>query len=92
MREHRPSLLRSACTVLTVLAYVVQNSPIFRWYFNTVLVSLVITFISILVSLMCAYALSILEFRGNGLINIWLLLGFMIPFGAMVIPLFMLMN
>ena len=73
-------------------AYVIENSPIFRWYFNTVLVASVITVISILVSLMCAYALSIMEFKGKGLINVWLLLGFMIPFGAMVIPLFMLMN
>jgi multiple sugar transport system permease protein len=77
---------------LEAFAYVIQNSPIFRWYFNTVLVALVITFFSILFSLMCAYALSILEFKGKGLINIALLLGFMIPFGAMVIPLFMLMN
>ncbi|MGC2580217.1 MAG: carbohydrate ABC transporter permease, partial [Terrimicrobiaceae bacterium] len=77
---------------LEAFTYVIQNSPIFRWYFNTVLVSLVITLVSILVSLMCAYALSILEFKGKGLINVWLLLGFMIPFGAMVIPLFMLMN
>jgi multiple sugar transport system permease protein len=73
-------------------AYVIENSPIFRWYFNTILVASVITVVSILVSLMCAYALSIMEFKGKGLINIWLLLGFMIPFGAMVIPLFMLMN
>ena len=73
-------------------AYVIENSPIFRWYFNTVLVASVITVVSILVSLMCAYALSIMEFKGKGLINVWLLLGFMIPFGAMVIPLFMLMN
>ncbi len=132
MKENRSSILRSACTVLTVImalawlfplywivatafteetatialpptflpfppdleafTYVIQNSPIFRWYFNTVLVSLVITVISIFVSLMCAYALSRLEFKGKGLINVWLLLGFMIPFGAMVIPLFMLMN
>jgi multiple sugar transport system permease protein len=73
-------------------AYIIQNSPIFRWYFNTVLVALVVSFFSILFSLMCAYALSILEFKGKGLINIALFLGFMIPFGAMVIPLFMLMN
>jgi multiple sugar transport system permease protein len=73
-------------------AYVIENSPIFRWYFNTILVASVITVVSIFVSLMCAYALSIMEFKGKGLINVSLLLGFMIPFGAMVIPLFMLMN
>ena len=41
---------------------------------------------------MCAYALSCIEFRGKFLINLALLVGFMLPFGAMAIPLFMLMN
>jgi multiple sugar transport system permease protein len=77
---------------LEAFTYIIQNSPIFRWYLNTILVALVITVFSILFSLMCAYALALLEFRGKTLINILLLLGFMIPFGAMVIPLFMLMN
>src|SRR4030095_12828858 len=42
--------------------------------------------------LMCAYALSRLEFKGKALINLALLIGFMLPFGAMAIPLFMLMK
>jgi len=46
-------------------AYVIQNSPIFRWYFNTVLVSVSVSFFSILFSLMCAYALSLLNLTGN---------------------------
>ncbi|HEY5747224.1 MAG TPA: hypothetical protein VIU12_14175, partial [Chryseolinea sp.] len=33
---------------LEAFTYVIQNSPIFRWYFNTVVVALVITAISIL--------------------------------------------
>jgi multiple sugar transport system permease protein len=73
-------------------AYVIQNSPIFRWYFNTVLVSVSVTFFSILFSLMCAYALSRLEFNGKRLIYAGLLVGFMLPFGALAIPLFMQMN
>ena len=72
--------------------YVIQNSPIFRWYLNTVLVSAVITFFSITCALMCAYALSLLDFKGKGLINLALMIGFMLPFGAVAIPLFMLMN
>jgi multiple sugar transport system permease protein len=72
--------------------YVIQNSPIFRWYLNTILVSAVITFFSIFCALMCAYALSLLDFKGKGLINLALLIGFMLPFGAVAIPLFMLMN
>ncbi len=72
--------------------FVIQNSPIFRWYLNTVLVSALITFFSILCALMCAYALSLVEFNGKRLIYWALLVGFMLPFGAMAIPLFMLMN
>jgi multiple sugar transport system permease protein len=41
---------------------------------------------------MCAYALSVVEFKGKRLIYWALLVGFMLPFGAMAIPLFMLMN
>ncbi len=72
--------------------YVIQNSPIFRWYLNTVIVSVSVTFSSILFSLMCAYALSRLEFKGKRLIYAALLVGFMLPFGALAIPLFMQMN
>jgi multiple sugar transport system permease protein len=72
--------------------FVMQNSPIFRWYANTILVSAVITFFSILCALMCAYALSLLQFKGKRLVYWALLVGFMLPFSAMAIPLFMLMN
>jgi multiple sugar transport system permease protein len=72
--------------------YVIQNSPIFRWYMNTIAVSVAVTILTILFSLMCAYALSRLEFFGKAVIYWALLVGFMLPFGALVIPLFMLMN
>ena len=62
--------------------YVIQNSPVFRWYLNTILVSAVITVVSISCALMCAYALSRIEFKGKFLINLALLVGFMLPFGA----------
>jgi multiple sugar transport system permease protein len=72
--------------------YVFQNSPFIRWYANTVLVSVIVTFFSILFALMCAYALSQLEFNGKRLVYWSLLIGFMLPFGAMAVPLFMMMN
>jgi ABC-type glycerol-3-phosphate transport system permease component len=56
--------------------YVIQNSPVFRWYLNTIVVSAVITVVSISCALMCAYALSRIEFRGKFLINLALLVGF----------------
>jgi multiple sugar transport system permease protein len=73
-------------------AYVIQNSPIFRWYLNTVIVSVSVTFFSILFSLMCAYALSRVEFKGKRVVYGSLLVGFMLPFGALAVPLFMQMN
>ncbi len=72
--------------------YVIQNSPIFRWYLNTVIVSAVVTVFSVVLSLMCGYALSRLEFAGKRFVYWLLLLGFMLPFSAMAIPLFMTMN
>jgi multiple sugar transport system permease protein len=41
---------------------------------------------------MCAYALSRLEFKGKRVIYVSLLVGFMLPFGALAVPLFMQMN
>ena len=73
-------------------AYVIQNSPIFRWYLNTVIVSVSVTSVSILFSLMCAYALSRLEFKWKRVLYGSLLVGFMLPFGALAVPLFMQMN
>jgi multiple sugar transport system permease protein len=73
-------------------AYVFQNSPFLRWYANTIFVSLSVTFFSTLFALFCAYALSRLEFPGRRIIYSALLVGFMLPFSAMAIPLFMNMN
>lgn len=72
--------------------YVLQNSPFIRWYINTIFVSVTVTFFCILFALMCAYALSQLEFIGRRLIYTALLVGFMLPFSALAVPLFMMMN
>jgi multiple sugar transport system permease protein len=72
--------------------YVIQNSPFFRWYLNTVVTSVSVTVLCILFSLMCAYALSRLEFPGRRLLYAALLIGFMIPFATMAVPLFMFMT
>jgi multiple sugar transport system permease protein len=72
--------------------YVLQNSPFIRWYINTIVVSVTVTFFCILFALMCAYALSQLDFKGRRLIYTALLVGFMLPFSALAVPLFMMMN
>lgn len=77
---------------LDAFFYVLQNSPFIRWYVNTIVVSVTVTFFSILFALMCAYALSQLEFKGRRLVYWALLIGFMLPFSAVAVPLFMMMN
>jgi multiple sugar transport system permease protein len=72
--------------------YVIENSPFFRWYLNTVTTAVGVTVLCVLCSIMCAYALSRLEFRGRKLLYAALLVGFMLPFATMAVPLFMFMT
>lgn len=72
--------------------YILANSPILRWYANSVITSLVITALVLVLALLCAYALSQLEFPGKPWLYWIILAGFMIPFQASIVPLFMLMN
>ena len=72
--------------------YVLQTSPFIRWYLNTIFVSVTVTFFSILFALMCGYALSQLKFPGRKVVYTSILVGFMLPFGALAVPLFMMLN
>ena len=73
-------------------AEVLQTSALPRWYFNSVYTSIVITLAVLLLGILCAYALSQIDFPGKSLLFWSLLAGFMLPFDAMIVPLFMLMN
>lgn len=81
----RPATLESYAAVLTT-----GNLP--RWYFNSVVTSLVITLVTLLLSAMAAYAFSQLHFPGRNLVFWFSLLGFMLPFEALLVPLYKLMN
>ncbi len=76
----------------TAYSYVLTNSPILRWYVNSAVTSLLITFFVLLFAMLCAYAVSQLEFPGKKWFFWFVLAGFMIPFQASIIPLFMFMN
>ncbi len=73
-------------------SYVLLNSPILRWYVNSAVTSVIITVAVVLLAMLCAYAISQLEFPGKNLVFWIILAGFMIPFQASIIPLFMFMN
>jgi len=72
--------------------YIIQNSPILNWYVNSVVTSVLITLFVLLLALLCAFALSQLAFPGKHWLYWLILAGFMIPFQASIVPLFMLMN
>lgn len=76
----------------TAYTYIIQNSPILHWYVNSIVTSVLITFFVLLLALLCAFALSQLEFPGKPWLYWIILAGFMIPFQASIVPLFMLMN
>ncbi|MDX2004767.1 MAG: carbohydrate ABC transporter permease [Meiothermus sp.] len=72
--------------------YIVQNSPILHWYVNSIVTSLLITFLVLILALLCAFALSQLDFPGKGWLYWVILAGFMIPFQASIVPLFLQMQ
>jgi multiple sugar transport system permease protein len=70
--------------------FVVFESPLLRWYLNSAIVGLGTTFLVILLCMMCAYAISQLEFPGKNILYWLLLAGFMIPGQALIVPLYQL--
>ena len=79
---------------LTFDAYrtVLTESGLLRWYWNSVFTGVIITFVVVLLCMMCAYAISQLSFPGKNLLFWTLLAGFMIPGQALTVPQFILMN
>ena len=79
---------------LTFDAYVsvLQQSLILRWYWNSVFTALAITALVIALCMICAYAISQLDFPGKTFLYWLFLAGFMIPAQALIVPLFILMN
>jgi multiple sugar transport system permease protein len=63
-----------------------------RWLFNSALVALLVTAITMAISLMAAYAFSQLRFRGRDLLFALAMLAFLLPFEALLVPLFRMMH
>ena len=61
------------------------------WVFNSAVVALAVTALTVAISIMAAYAFSQLRFRGRRLLFWLAMLAFMLPFEALLIPLFRLM-
>jgi multiple sugar transport system permease protein len=63
-----------------------------RWLFNSFLVALLVTVATMAISLMAAYAFSQLRFRGRAIVFGIAMLAFLLPFEALLVPLFRTMN
>jgi multiple sugar transport system permease protein len=63
-----------------------------RWLFNSALVAVLVTALTMAVSVPAAYVFSQMRFRGQKLLFAVAMLGFMLPFESLIVPLFRMMN
>lgn len=71
-----------------------QNSGVNLWTYagNTAILALGTTILTTVVATLAGYGLARLKFRGSGLLFVLILTPFMVPFQAILTPLFTLMN
>lgn len=75
---------------LTAYQRVMSNSQIWIGFKNAVIYSAIFTFLSVLITLMCAYPMSRSDFKGKGFFNIVFI--FTMFFGGGLIPTYLLIN
>ncbi len=67
---------------------VLSSGDIWRWYFNSALVSTVVTVLTVLLASMAAFAFSRVRFRGREILFFLVAAGLIVPFQALIVPLF----
>jgi multiple sugar transport system permease protein len=77
---------------LDAFAKTLGAGNLLRWLFNSFLVALLVTVITMAISLMAAYAFSQLRFRGRSILFGVAMLSFLLPFEALLVPLFRTMH
>ena len=71
---------------------VLGSGSMWRWYFNSVLVSSVVTILTLLFASMAAFAFSRVKFKGNAAMYFLIAAGLIVPFQALIVPLFEELN
>ncbi|SDF27425.1 carbohydrate ABC transporter membrane protein 2, CUT1 family [Fontibacillus panacisegetis] len=66
--------------------------PFERYYLNSILSALLITFITVLLCMMAGYAFAKMKFPGRNILFMFFLITLMIPFQATMIPLFRMVS
>lgn len=77
---------------LEAFARVLAAGNLPRWLFNSALVALLVTMLTMVVCITAAYAFSQMAFRGRQLLFAVSMMAFMLPFESLIVPLFRMMN
>jgi len=85
------SLLPSPFTVNNY-EYVVKNSDIFHYFFNSMFVAIATTIGQVIISAMAGYAFARFEFKNKEILFFLILVSMMIPPQVNIVPLFFLMK
>jgi len=83
-----PVSWRSTKETLQAYSTVFGNGQILRWWFNSVLTASLITCGTIFTASLAAFAFSRIRFRGSDALQWLVLAGLIIPFQALIVPLF----
>jgi len=65
-----------------------SSGDIWKWYFNSALVSTVVTLLTVFLGSMAAFAFSRVSFRGREILYFLIGAGLIVPFQALIVPLF----
>lgn len=72
--------------------YIFKNAPILRWTYNSAIVAIVVTFVSLIFASLAAFALSKINFSYKK-IAFWIILsGMMVPGEATIVALYIIVN
>jgi len=77
---------------LDAFARTLAAGNVLRWLFNSALTAAAVTALTMMLSVTAAYAFSQLRFRGRGALFALALLGYLVPFEALLVPLYRTMN
>lgn len=72
---------------LTNLKHLLFGTPFLRWLYNTLVVSIVSAFISLGTSLLAAYGIQRIRFRGSGFMGVAIFFCYLVPPTILFIPL-----
>lgn len=73
-------------------SYIFKQSGVLRWFLNSSFISLISTFGVVVITILAAYPLGRLKFRGNKFLFYLTLAGIMIPLQAIMIPRYLLLR